>query len=112
MSWVEELKPDDEVEVDIIYPTKYIEHNLSTMKKYSQAAAFYCRAAATLGEDDAEFLMFDMTVMQVYTLESAMKEFGIEMSHDFGFTKNGRSWAYFYADVRGLRKILEEKGEI
>ena len=111
MSWIEELKPEDDVTVEIIFPTEYVKHNLATMKKYSAAAAFYCRAAATLGEDETEFLMFGMTVMQVYTLEEAMTQFGIEMTHDHGFTKDGRSWTYFYADVRGLRKILEEKGE-
>lgn len=112
MSWVEDLKPDEEVQVEIIYPVPYLEYNLSTMKKYSAAAAFYCRAAATLGEDDIEFLMFDMTIMQVYTLESAMKEFGVEMTHDHEYSKDGKSWTYFYADVRGLKKILEEKGEL
>ena len=110
MSWVEDLKPDDDVTVEIIYPQAYVELCLSTMKKYSSAAAFYCRAAATLGEDETEFLMFDMTIMQVYTLEMAMREFGIEMTHDHGHTKDGRSWTYFYADVRGLKKILEENG--
>lgn len=108
MSWVEELTPDDEVQIEIVYPVPYLEYNLSTMKKYSTAAAHYCRAAATLGEDETEFLMFGMTVLQVYTLESAMKKFGIEMTHDFGFTKDGKSWTYFYADVRELKKFLEK----
>ena len=108
MNWVEELNPEDEVTVEIIFPTEYVKYNFATMKKYSQAAAYYCRAAATLGEDETEFLMFDMTVIQVYTLEIAMKKFGIEMTHDHGHTKDGRSWTYFYVDVRGLRKILEE----
>lgn len=112
MSWVEELKPEDDVTVEIIFPMEYVKHNLATMKKYSQAAAYYCRAAATLGEDEVEFLVFDMTVIQVYTLETAMKKFGIEMTHDHGYTKDGRSWTYFYADVRELKKILEENGEL
>jgi hypothetical protein len=110
MSWVEDLKPDDDATVEIIFPKFYVDYNLSTMKKYSQAAAYYCRAAATLGEDETEFLMFDMTVIQVYTLETAMKKFGVEMTHDHGYAKNGHSWTYFYADVRGLKKILEEFG--
>ena len=35
MSWVEELTPDDEVEVEIIYPPAYVEHNIATLKKYA-----------------------------------------------------------------------------
>ena len=45
MNWVEELTPDDDVEVEIIYPKFYVDHNMATMKKYSAAAAYYCRAA-------------------------------------------------------------------
>jgi hypothetical protein len=40
-----------------------------------------------------------------------MKQYGIEMTHDQGCAKDGRRWAYFYADVSGLRKILEEYGD-
>ena len=36
MSWVEELKPDDEVEVEIIYPKAYVDHNIFTMRRYAK----------------------------------------------------------------------------
>lgn len=106
MSWVEELTPDDDVEVEFIYPQAYVEHNLSTMKKYSAAAAYYCRAAATLGYEKLRFKLPGITVVQTQCLEEAMKTYGIQMTH-----KYIDGVQYFYADVRGLIKILEENGE-
>lgn len=103
MSWVEELTPDEDVDVEIIYPQDYVEHNLATMKKYSAAAAYYCRAAATLGQEKLRFKLPGITVAQTQSLEEAMKVYSIQMTHKY---VNGVR--YFYADVRGLRKILEE----
>ena len=109
MSWVEDLKPDDDVTVEIIYPFAYIERCRATMKKYARGIASLLKGAAILGENETEFLVWDMTVLQVTILEEAMRQFGIEMTHDHGLTKDGRSWTYFYADVSELRKILEEE---
>lgn len=108
MSWVEDLKPDDDVIIEVIYPPEYIKYCMSTMKKFTSGVATRCKSAAILGEDETEFLVWDMTVLQVNILEEAMKQFGIEMTHDHGCTKDGRRWTYFYVDVSGLRKILEE----
>ena len=110
MSWVEELKPDDDVTVEIIYPPEYVKYCISTMRKFTQGIATLCKGAAILGEDETEFLVWDMTVLQVGAVEEAMKHFGIEMTHDHGRTIDGRSWTYFYADVSGLKKFLEEFG--
>ena len=111
MSWVEELKPDEDVTVEIIFPAEYIKYNMSTIRKFTQGIATLCKGAAILGEDETEFLVWDMTVLQVSAVEEAMKHFGIEMTHDHGCTKDGRSWTYFYADVRGLKEFLEEIGK-
>ena len=106
-SWVEELKPEDEVIVEIIYPPEYVEYNLATTKKFSAAVAYYCKAAALLGEDETEFLISGMTVLQVYTIEEAMRKFGIEMDHEI-IRLDDMNHVHFYADVRGLQKKLEE----
>jgi len=106
MSWVEELTPDDEVEVEVIYPKFYVDHNMATMKKYSAAAAYYCRAAATIGQEKIRFKLPGVTVVQVQCIESAMKTYGVEMTHRYI-----DGVRYFYADVSRLKKILEENGE-
>ena len=43
--------------------------------------------------------------MQAQCIEEAMKTYGVEMTH-----KYIDGVRYFYADVRGLKKILEEFG--
>lgn len=91
-----------DIKVEIIFPKKYVEYNLKTMSKYASAIAHLCKAGASLGEDEIEFAVEGMTVLQVYTIEKAMKKFGIEMIHEHGFNKT-----VFYADVSGLREMLE-----
>lgn len=110
MNWVEELKPDDDVTVEIIFPKPYVEYNIKTMPKYASAIAHLCKAAAILGEDYTEFLIFGMTIMQIDTIERVFKKnFHVEMTHDYGHLPDGKRWAYFYADVRGLQELM--KGE-
>ena len=46
-----------------------------------------------------------MTVLQAKIIKDAMREFGIEMEHEF--ESLGRVW--FCADVSGLRRLLEEE---
>ena len=111
MGWVEELKPDDEVEVEIIYPQAYVDHNMSTIKKYSAGISYLCRGAAVLGEENTEFLVYGMTVVQVITIEEAMKKFGIEMEHEMGRLPDGTRWTYFFVDLRGLLEKIEN-GEL
>jgi hypothetical protein len=113
MSWVEDLKPDDDVTVEIIYPLAYIERCRATMKKYTRGIASLLKGAALLGEDETEFMVWDMTLLQVIALEDAMRKFGVEMTHDFGLVEegDGYSWTYFYADISRLRRILEELDE-
>ena len=111
MGWVEELKPDDEVEVEIIYPPAYVEYSLKTIRQYASGISHLCKGAAILGDDETEFLVFDMLMMQVLTIEEAMRCFGIELTHDCGKLSDGRRWTYFYADLRGLKEKMES-GEV
>jgi hypothetical protein len=111
MSWVEDLKPDDDVTVEIIYPPEYIKYCMSTIKKFTSGVATLCKGAAILGDDDTEFLVYGMTVLQVITIEEIMRHFGIEMEHDMGKLSDGTRWTYFYCDIRGLREMLEN-GEL
>lgn len=111
MSWVEELKPDDEVEVEIIYPKAYVEHNVSTMRRYAAGISNICKGYALLGETETEFLVFGMTVVQVITIEEVMRQFGIELEHDNGKLQDGTRWTCFYADLRGLIEKMKE-GEL
>lgn len=111
MSWVEELKPDDEVEVEFIYPKAYVEHNISTMRRYAAGISNICKGYALLGETETEFLVFGMTVVQVITLEETMRRFGINLEHENGKLSDGTRFTYFYADLQDLIKKMEE-GEI
>lgn len=111
MSWVEKLKPEDDVTVEIIYPAEYVEYCTSTMGRFAKGIACLCKGAVLLGDDETEFLVFDMMVVQVITVEEAMKQFGIELTHEMGVTDSGKRWTYFYADLKGLRKKMES-GEI
>lgn len=96
----------NDIKVEIIFPQFYIERSLKTMSRYAGAIAHLCKGAAMLGEDETEFLIFGMTVMQVTTAEEAMEKFGVKMTHDNGWTSNGKRWTYFYADVRELKKRM------
>ena len=102
---------NDDFNVEIIYPEAYVERCRATMKKYTRGIALLLKGKATLGEDETEFLVYDMTLLQVQALEDAMRKFGVEMTHDFGLCEDGHSWTYFYADISRLRKILENLDE-
>lgn len=111
MSWVEQLKPDDDVEVEIIYPREYVEYCMKTIRKYSRGMACLCKGAAVLGDDDTEFLVYGVTVLQTSILEEVFRKFGVELEHEHGTLPDGTRWTYFYADLRGLRKRMTEDGE-
>lgn len=111
MSWVEELKPEDEVKVEIIYPSAYVEHSLSTIRRYASGISHLCKGAAILGEDETEFLVFGMTVLQIITIEEIMRHFGIKMEHDTGKLSDGTRWVYFYCDIKDFKERLDN-GEL
>jgi hypothetical protein len=111
MSWVEDLKPEDDVKVEIIYPRRYVEQSMATIRKYSRGIACLCKGAAVLEEDDTEFLVFGINVLQTSIIEETFKRFGVEMEHEHGRLSDGTRWTYFYADVRELRKRMDENGE-
>lgn len=98
---------NEDIQVEIIFPEKYVQRNLETMKQFAGAAAHYCKAAAILGHDDTSFVLEDISVLQVYSLEDVMRAYGIKMAHEIRREGN-KSWTYFYADIRGLKKLLEE----
>lgn len=112
MSWVEELKPEDEVKVEIIWPKLYADYNILTMKKYTGGIAHLCRAAAILEEDETEFLIWGITALQTQEIENLFVKYGVELTHEHGKLPDGTRWTYFYADVRGLRKLLENGGDL
>lgn len=104
-SWVEEIGPDDDVEVEIIYPQAYMDYCMRTMKKFSAAAAHYCKGAAILGEDETEFYIRGITVLQSKLLKEAMAQFGIELEYEIWKTEG---LTLFYADVQELRRRMED----
>ena len=111
MGWVENLKPEDDVTVEITYPPEYVEYSLSTIRRFAKGIACLCKGAVLLGDDETEFLVFDMTVVQVVTIEETMKLFGIELTHEMGVTNSGKRWTYFYADLKGLKEKMQN-GEL
>lgn len=110
MSWVEELKPDDDVEVEIIYPKEYVDYCTNTMRRYAAGISNICKGYALLGEENCEILVWGMATVQVITLETMLKEFGIEMEHEFGKVGKDR-WVYLYCDLCGLIEKMKE-GEL
>ena len=106
------FEKDDELSVEIRFPKAYVDYNIASMKRFSSGISHLCKGAALLGEDETEFLVFGMTIMQVVTIEEAMKNFGIEMTHDSGKLEDGSRWTYFYADLKGLRRRLENNEEM
>jgi hypothetical protein len=76
------------------------------MKKFAAAAAHHCKAAALLDEDMTIFTLSGISVLQTYSLEEALKVYGVEMTHDL-YRADGKTCACFYADVRGLKEKLE-----
>ena len=99
-----QIAPEEDIEVAIILPDFYVDYNIKTIASFTKGIAHICKTAAILGKKEIEFEIDGMTVMQVYTVEDVMKKFGIEMTHDhrIGHTT-------FYADVSGLRKLMEEE---
>lgn len=107
MSWVEELTPDDEIDVEIVYPDFFVNYNIATMKKYAAAISHLCKGAAILGQSNVEFTVEEITIPQVYSIEDAMKCFGIKMAHKSGKLLDGTRYTYFCADLTGLKEMLE-----
>jgi hypothetical protein len=109
-NWVEELKPEDDVHVEIIYPPEYVQKNLDTIGKYTSSITLMCRAAAVLEEAETSFLIKGMTVVQVYAVEKALRKFGIKLTHDI-IRKRGLNYVHFHADIRELLEKMKH-GEI
>lgn len=99
------IEPSDDIKVEIIFPEKYLEDNVKTMKKFAAAAAHHCKAAALLGENTTIFTLSGISVLQTYSLEEALKVYEVEMTHDL-YRADGKTCACFYADVRGLKEKL------
>ena len=105
------LQPNsDDIKVEIVLPQAYVDYSHATMRKYSAAIALLCKASAILEEDDTEFIINGMTLVQVQAIEEAMKMFGIELTHmDHKVDTNGKTSTWFCANVSGLRGILDNE---
>jgi hypothetical protein len=110
MGWVEQLKPDDEVKVEFIYPQAYVEYSMSTIRNFSRGISYLCKGEAVLGENEADFIVWDMTVLQISVLEEVFRKFGVEMTHECGAVA-GRRYVWIYADLTGLKERMDEDGE-
>ena len=100
----------DDIKVEIILPQAYADYSHATMRKYSAAIACLCKASVLLEEDDTEFIIHGMTLIQGQAIEEAMKMFGIELMHiDHKVDTNGKTSTWFCADVSGLREILDNE---
>ena len=107
-SWVENIEPDDEVKVEIIYPPAYVEYNMSTIKKYASGISYLCKGAAVMGEDETDFIVWGITALQTVILKEALRRFGIELEHEHGKLTTGERYTWFYADIRRLKEILRD----
>lgn len=101
MSWVEELKPDDDVEVEIIYPREYVDYSFKTIGKYARGLAMLCKGMFLLGEEEIEFPMRGVTVVQIQAIENLFEQFGINLTHTYEIL-DGDRYVHFYANLRGL----------
>lgn len=110
MSWIEQIEPDDDIKVEIIYPQEYIDYNCSTMTKYSSAASMICKAAAILEMDRTDFFMEGITVLQSYALQKVFQKYGVKLEFEL-FRYEDMTSGEFYADVSKLRKAMENENE-
>jgi hypothetical protein len=108
MSWVEELKPDDEVEVEIIYPSFYVNYAVETMSRFSEAASLHCKAAALLGKDSVKFTIPGITIIQCVSLKEVLAQFGVKMKYKRVGEKDGVKLTRFECDISELRRKMEE----
>lgn len=100
----------DDIKVEIVWPHAYVNYSHATMKKYSAAIALLCKASAVLEEDDTEFVINGMTLIQVQAIEEAMRMFGIEIMHiDHKVDTNCKTSTWFCADVSGLRELMDNE---
>lgn len=109
-NWVEELKPEDDVQVEVAYPVRYAKRNLNTIGKYSASIAMSCKAAALLEEGTTGFLVTGMTIAQIYAVEEAMKKFGVKLTHSVRRIDDV-NYVYFCADVREMQEKMK-RGEM
>lgn len=107
-SRVENIGPDDEVDVEVIYPPAYVDYNISTIKKYASGISHLCKGAAVMGEDETDFIVWGITVLQTAILEEALHQFGIELEHEHGKLTTGERYTWFYADIRRLKEMLRD----
>ena len=98
---------NEDIEVEILFPEELVAHCMATTKRFSSAIAYYCKAAAALGQDETEFGVSGMSVLQVGPIEDAMQLFGVKMEHEIERV-DGENLVWFYADISELRKRLEE----
>ena len=97
--------------VEIIYPKSYVDYNFSTIQRYPSGIASILKGHAMFGNEEVEFIVRGMTLLQVNTVEEAMRYFGVEMMHEHKVLPDGARETYFYADLHGLIKILSEDGD-
>ena len=63
--------------------------------------------AAALEEDEIDFVLPHIKTLQVLSLEQAMKEFAIKLTHKMEWESGERVFR-FHADISEFRKFLEE----
>ena len=53
----------EDFEVEILFPEELVNHCMATTKRFSAAIAYYCKAAAVLGQDETEFGVSGMSAL-------------------------------------------------
>lgn len=102
---------EDDIQVDIIFPEIYVAYNTTTMSTYASAISHLCKAAALLRQNETEFTIPGMTILQVISIENVMSKFGVQMAHEHIIEPDGTRYTKFLADVRGLQQIIEETNQ-
>ena len=102
---------EDDIQVDIIFPEIYVAYNTTTMSTYASAISHLCKAAALLRQNETEFTIPGMTILQVISIENVMSKFGVQMAHEHFVEPDGTRYTKFLADVRGLQQIIEETNQ-
>lgn len=106
------MADSEDTKVEIIWPQFYAEASMNTMNKFSRAIAHICKSAAILGDDEVEFAVDGINVLQTSIVEEIFQDFGVELAHEHHKDEDGKRWTRFCADVTGLKKLLEDGGEI
>lgn len=102
MGQLEQSNPEEEIKVEILYPKEYTSQSLLTMKQWSAMVMHICQYAKLRNQDQINFVLVGLTVLQVYALKQSMLYYGISLIHQIKRVNN-LNFVWFNANLTNLK---------